>query len=202
MLYNRALRALGVTLVPVAVVLAGVGYSLLLVWLGPEFAHNSVWPLRLLLVGWIFRSASQMPRYVLSAYGRANWVARYNAVEVLPYVVLTWQMIAHHGATGAAAVWATRVLLETMVLFWLANRASGVRFAPFSMKTGTLFTVAVFLLLTGTLAEVRAVDSTGLVLASSAAMGVCAILFAFRLVFSEDERERITSAIFRSFGRA
>jgi O-antigen/teichoic acid export membrane protein len=85
-------------------------------WIGPELAARSSHIGELLLVGIWVNSLSWVPSAELQAHGRPDLVAKFHAIEFIPFLLALWIGLKYGGVQGAAIVWVLRVILDTTLL--------------------------------------------------------------------------------------
>lgn len=85
-------------------------------WIGPELALRSSHIGELLLVGIWVNGLSWIPSAQLQARGRPDLVAKFHAVEFVPFLAALWVGLKYGGVQGAAIVWVLRVILDTTLL--------------------------------------------------------------------------------------
>jgi O-antigen/teichoic acid export membrane protein len=129
-LYTRALRGNLLWLAPTAVLLCVAAKPFFTLWAGAEYGRESVRPFYILMIGLTFSVLAHVPYCLIMAKGRANLIARYNTIELLPYILTAAMLASGYGATGAAIAWSLLATLNTILLFVFARRIAGVRFSP------------------------------------------------------------------------
>ncbi len=85
-------------------------------WIGPELAARSSRIGELLLVGMWVNALSWIPSAELQAHGRPDLVAKFHAIEFIPFLFALWLGLRYGGVQGAATVWVLRVILDTTLL--------------------------------------------------------------------------------------
>lgn len=91
-------------------------------WLGPEFSEKSTPVAQWIALGWLINALAKSPYILLQSVGRPDLVAKAHLAELLPYMFLLWFMTSMFGITGAAAAWAIRVLVDTLILNEIARQ--------------------------------------------------------------------------------
>lgn len=124
-LMMRGVNSILVTLAPAALILLPFASPLLGLWLGKEFAENSAVVLQFLSVGVFINALALIPFAFIQAAGRPDLTAKLHLLEVFPYLGLLWWLANTLGITGVAIAWTMRVIVDTLILFYLAGR-----FAP------------------------------------------------------------------------
>jgi O-antigen/teichoic acid export membrane protein len=121
-LYMRPITYLVLTVGSGAVLLIIFADPVLRLWLGPAFAEQAAWALRILAAGVLVNSVAHVPYSLIQALGRPDLVAKLYVVELVAYVGVAWPLIARWGITGAAWAWTIRALADAVALFVLAWR--------------------------------------------------------------------------------
>lgn len=108
-------------LVVAALVVSGVLVApwALTVWLGADFAQQSVTLTQILLVAFGVNAVAQIPFTALQAMGRVRAVALLHCAELIPYAVLVFFAISWLGLVGAAWAWLLRSIVDYGVLAWM-----------------------------------------------------------------------------------
>ena len=102
----------------VIVTLAHEGMTL---WLGVEFADNSVFVLQWLIVGVFINSIAQIPFALVQGAGRPDLTAKMHLIELPFYLWTLWWLLGVYGIKGAAIAWVVRVGIDTLILFVMAQ---------------------------------------------------------------------------------
>jgi O-antigen/teichoic acid export membrane protein len=129
-------------------------------WVGPAFAAHAAPVGTILLLGMWINGLAYVPYGHLQAQNRPDIVAKFHAIEVVPYLAILWLGLHYFGLIGAA--WATtlRVTVDALLLFAVAGRLAGwlriipgailIMIAPFFAPTDFIsvkFGLAVILVL-------------------------------------------------------
>jgi O-antigen/teichoic acid export membrane protein len=121
-LYRRVMGYMFVVLLPVTAILllgARAGLSL---WLGADFAAHSYRVAQLLLVGTSVMAMEALPFVLIQGLGRPDIPAKLNLWEIPFYAAGLYWLIQAYGVTGAAAAWALRGTVDTVLLIYFAHR--------------------------------------------------------------------------------
>lgn len=110
------------TCLPVSLVIVLFAPLILEIWLGPVFRAESTDALRLLALGFVPAALANIPFTRLLAAGRPDVVALMHLAQLLPFLALAYYLAEGFGATGAAAAWAIRNLVDVLLLSLLAGR--------------------------------------------------------------------------------
>lgn len=129
-LLSFVVRGTFFAILPLVIALCTIARPLLTLWAGERFAQNSTIPLYILTIGVFFHANAFIGGSLLYASGRADIVAKFFWIQLLPYVLMTLYFTSHFGAIGAAASWSFRVILESAITCYLGARSAGVKF-PF-----------------------------------------------------------------------
>ncbi|WP_322042741.1 flippase [Paraburkholderia sp. J67] len=120
-LASRALRGLAAAMTPLIVFGIFLMQPFLTLWTGPVFASNATSIGEAILVGVWFNALAYIPYSHLQAIGRPDLVARFHALEILPFVGCLWWALHSAGLVGAALVWSGRMAIDMLLLFWAAR---------------------------------------------------------------------------------
>ncbi len=90
-------------------------------WLGPSFAHHSSTVGIILLVGFWINGLAYVPFGHLRARGRPDIIAKFHAVEALPYIAALWVGMHYFGLIAAAGAWTLRITFDTILIFAIAS---------------------------------------------------------------------------------
>lgn len=90
-------------------------------WVGRNFAEHAATVGIILLVGIWINGLAFIPYGHLQASGRPDLVAKFHAVELLPFLGLLWVGLHYFGLVGAAYAWTIRVAADAALLFAVAG---------------------------------------------------------------------------------
>ena len=192
---TRALATALLGLVAAAVVLAP---DLLLLWLGPEYAARAGLAMRLLLVGVLVNAVCHVPFAFVQALGRPDLTARFHIVELLVHVPLTIVLVQRWSVTGAAAAWATRALLDGLLVSAAAHRLMGVRASSVFAGHWTRLAGLLVAVTTASLAlHAFAHGSPAVLLAGAAVLAAAYAAIAWRALLLPGQRAVLRAALVR-----
>ena len=86
-------------------------------WVGSDFAEASAPIGEILLIGVWVNNLAWIPLTMLQGQGRPEVVAKFHAIELLPFVIALWIGIEVAGLQGAAWAWVVRVTVDALLLF-------------------------------------------------------------------------------------
>lgn len=97
--------------------LSSIGLRL---WMGPEFSLHSTQVAGILIVGVFSNAMARIPFSFVQSAGHADWTAMTHMIELPAYVFALWWLLKAYGIAGAAYAWSGRVLIDTIVFYFLA----------------------------------------------------------------------------------
>ncbi|HVS88650.1 MAG TPA: flippase [Candidatus Acidoferrum sp.] len=122
MLYRRAMGYMFAGLLPVTAILLMGAKPGLSLWLGVDFASHSYRVAQLLVAGTSVMAMEALPFVLIQGLGRPDIPAKINLLELPFYVAGLYWLIQKYGVTGAAAAWALRGAVDTLLLIYFAHR--------------------------------------------------------------------------------
>ncbi len=122
----RATRATRRVLVLPALLLAGGADPLLQWWLRESFDPAVVAGFQWFVVAVFANSIAQVSYAGLQAGGQARAAAQLHLVELPLFAGALWWAAQRYGASGAAAVWGARLLLDAVAMMALGTRRVGL----------------------------------------------------------------------------
>lgn len=121
-LYDRAVAALFVVLLPICAGLALFAGELLQAWLGPAFARESTLILQIFALGILINCLAHVPLTWLHGAGHFRAPALLHCIELPLFLMALWGLCRHGGLLGAALAWLLRISADAALLFWLVRR--------------------------------------------------------------------------------
>ena len=121
-LFRRSVKCILLVLFPVVLLLIVLAHDGLRVWLGGEFAANSVHVVQWLAVGVFINSLALVPSALVQGVGRPDLTAKLQLLELPAYMAALIWLTKKYGIEGAAIAWTGRVALDALVLFIMARR--------------------------------------------------------------------------------
>lgn len=122
LLFGRGVKYVFLSLFPIILLIVTLAHEGLDLWLGAEFAQNSTRVLQWLAVGVFFNSLAQIPFALVQGVGRPDLTAKLHLIELPFYLLAVWWLISAYGIEGAAIAWVVRVVVDTLILFGMAQR--------------------------------------------------------------------------------
>jgi O-antigen/teichoic acid export membrane protein len=97
-------------------------------WMGKDFASIAGPLAELLLIGAWINGMAWIPSVLLLGQGRPDVVAKFHAMEIIPFIIILCFMVTQFGLIGGAAAWVLRVSVDAVLLFsverfWWAGRS-------------------------------------------------------------------------------
>lgn len=86
-------------------------------WVGRSFAQQAAPVGIILLIGIWINGLAYIPNTQLQAMGRPDLVAKFHAIELVPFLGLLWAGLHYFGLIGAAYAWSFRVAFDAILLF-------------------------------------------------------------------------------------
>jgi O-antigen/teichoic acid export membrane protein len=133
-LFSRSLRINILGFIPLLVFLFAIARPFFTIWAGEDFGRESTLPFYVLLLGLLFNLVAYVPYSTLMAAGRTGIFAKLYWLELMPYVFAAAFLTISFGAVGAAAAWSLRVIVDAVLIVWLAKQSVGVSINIFHGK--------------------------------------------------------------------
>jgi O-antigen/teichoic acid export membrane protein len=192
-LSSRSVKFILMLVGPLAAVLILFAGDILQVWLGHEFATVSAIVMRILALGILVNSLSQVPYYLILGLGRPDITAKFHIIELLLYIPLAWILVKSFGIAGGAWAWTIRVTIDAILLFAASGKFVDFReFFELGLRRGIVAAIALLLLLALSLQ----ID-VGIVVKAAVAVAMLTVfsIAAWKFVFSVGERDLLLSTI-------
>ncbi len=150
LIFGRGVKYVFLSLFPIILLIVTLAHEGLDLWLGAEFAQNSTRVLQWLAVGVFINSLAQIPFALIQGAGRPDLTAKLHLIELPFYLLAVWWLISAYGIEGAAIAWVARVVVDTLILFGMAQRflsssVSIIQFVAFTMGALLLILTSVVL---------------------------------------------------------
>lgn len=118
-LASRAL--IGIALLPALLAIMFAG-PLLTLWLGASFAAGALPIFKLLVIGIFCNSLAHPPYALIQAGGRSDVTAKLHLLELPAFLFALGLGVHLFGITGAAIAWSLRVLVDGLLLYFVAAK--------------------------------------------------------------------------------
>lgn len=128
-LFSRGVRVSFMVVTPGIFMFALLARPFLQVWVGADFATNSVAPLYVLLVGLSLNIFAFIPYAAIISAGRTDVSNKIYWIEILPHFALVWVLTMKFGIVGAAAAWTLRAVADFVVQFVVAKRFAATEYS-------------------------------------------------------------------------
>jgi O-antigen/teichoic acid export membrane protein len=125
-LFARSIKYIILTLGTIVLILVLFAKELLQIWLGSDFAVQSVAVLQILALGVLVNSLAHIPYALLQGVGRPDITAKFHMLELPFHIGAIWLLVKNWGISGAAAAWALRAALDALLLFAAAFKVYGL----------------------------------------------------------------------------
>ena len=128
-LYSRGIKLNLIWMIPALVFLSLIAKDFFTRWAGDDFGRESILPFYIMLAGIVVNISAYFPYVSLMAAGRTDSLAKLYWAEVVPYILIVWALTTNFGILGAAVAWSARAIVDAILIFVLAEKLAGVRYA-------------------------------------------------------------------------
>ena len=150
LLFTRGLKYTFLILFPATLLIVVFAREGMQLWLGTEFAKNSFFVLQWLACGRFVNSLAQVPFGLVQGAGHPHLTGKLHLIELPFYLVAVWWLTRTFGIEGTAIAWVARVVVDTAILFTMAQRllryTASVIWQAASVAVATAFALAVAVL--------------------------------------------------------
>ena len=126
-LASSSVAALAAIMTPLIVIIMAGFPTFMTHWVGARFAEHGSSVGVILLAGMWINSLAFIPYAHLQASERPDIVAKFHAIEVIPFLGILWAGMHAFGLLGAAWAWTLRVTIDGLLLFRVAGLVRGSR---------------------------------------------------------------------------
>jgi O-antigen/teichoic acid export membrane protein len=197
-LFFRGLRLNLLLLLPTFFLLSLLAQPFFSIWAGPEFGANSSVPFYVLLAGLVFNIPAYLPYSLIMARGRSDLFAKLYALEVVPYLGLVFILTSKWGIIGAAAAWSTRMIIDAILQFIIANSISVL---SFPVRNLCRQISPGLLLVGGLLIGIAFYDTWWVVITVAVISLIGYLLVALKVAFEKEELEFAKHQLFGAVSR-
>lgn len=124
-MYFRSVKYLFLLILPLVIIFISYASDILRLWVGEDYATNSVLIFQILSVGFLFNALAQIPITALHAFSRPDLTAKFHLIELPIMIILNLILIPWIGIVGAAIAWSIRVIVDAILLFFASQRYVG-----------------------------------------------------------------------------
>ena len=139
-------KSIYLILYPVILIIVTFSYEGMKLWIGVRFAENSSIILQFLALGVLLNGLAYIPFNYLQGIGKPKIPAMVNLIELPFYLLFLFISIKQWGIKGAAFVWLSRIIIDTIILFIIANMRFKIRFGSRSSSFTFFLTLAVLVI--------------------------------------------------------
>ena len=197
-LFSRAIRGNLIWVPPVIIILCLVAKPFFTLWAGEEFGRESVVPFYILAAGLVVNIIAYVPHSLIMASGRTDFLAKVYWAELVPYIFLASILTAKFGAKGAALAWSLRVLVDTVVLLYLAKHILKKKILSF-FKFGYGYLTALLILLIPSISILILSDSLPVIFSFGGVLLWLYGVIIWKIVLNIEEKSWIKSHLNRYY---
>ena len=115
-LFGQGLKGLFLSLFPIVLVMVVVAEEGLTLWLGAEFAKNSIFVFQWLSIGVFLNCLAQVSFALIQSAGRPDITAKLHLLELPFYLLVLWWAMSEYGLKGTAIAWVLRIFVDMLAL--------------------------------------------------------------------------------------
>lgn len=147
-LFDHAVHALFLGLMPISIALALFAPELLGLWLGnADFVAHSAPVMQIFTLGILLSCLAHVPVTWLQSSGNNRPAAMVHLSQLVVYGPLIGWVATHHGLIGAAWIWLLRISVDSLAMFWLCHvrrPAPGMFRRPIRVAVAVLVTLGAY----------------------------------------------------------
>lgn len=117
----RAISMLAAAMTPIYLISVLLVEPFFQLWIGSEFALGANITAQFLLIGFCFYGFSFVPYVMVQARGRPDVIAKFNLLELIPYLCLLFLGLGVWGLPGAAFAYGIRTSADCIMLMFFAG---------------------------------------------------------------------------------
>ena len=114
-------RVLALLLIPALTAGMVLIDPLCVLWIGTEAAASVVPVARIMMIGIYANCLAYIPLVLLQAGGTPKRVAKIHLWETPVFLVVMYLAALHYGVIGASLAWSARMMVDTIILLWIAG---------------------------------------------------------------------------------
>jgi O-antigen/teichoic acid export membrane protein len=113
-------------------------------WMGIDFGSVAGPVAEVLLIGAWLNGLSYIPSVLLQGQHRPDLVAKFHALEIVPFLFVLWFLTSRFGLMGAAIAWVLRVFADAGLLFAATRMIWASRFLVLLVPLGFVLVAYLF----------------------------------------------------------
>jgi O-antigen/teichoic acid export membrane protein len=195
-LYGKLVRSALIVMAPAAVVMCVLAAPFFRVWAGPAYGEHSPLPFYVLAIGFLASGLASLPVVLLKGIARVDLLARFNLIQVLPFLGLAALLTWYHGAVGGAVAFSLRALADAAMHFVAVRRLVDARVWTRPRQLAAFLGTSLLLAPPLVLLAFPSVSLPWRLAVTAAALAAHAGA-TWRLVFGDDERRALRSLVTR-----
>ena len=121
-LYAKIFKHVALIMFGICLGSALLAYPVLVVWINPEFASQSLVIVCILALGIWINSMALVPFTFLHANGATKITAIFHLIELTLYILVLYCFVHIWGLVGAALAWVLRITLDLVLLQWAVKK--------------------------------------------------------------------------------
>ena len=121
-LHLRSTKYIMMGVVPITALLMIFAKEILGLWVGPDFAAKSAFPLRMLALATLISSSAWTSVTAAKGAGRPDIPAKVQVLQAVINVIFCLLLIPRWGINGAAVAWLIHHIVGIPVIIWITNR--------------------------------------------------------------------------------
>ena len=125
-LADLAIRSVMAVMTPLMLIALFLIEPFLRLWIGPDFAANAHGTAQILLLGFWISAIARVPNALLLAAGRPDLTAKFQLLELAPYIALLYTGFQIWALPGAALAFALRILVDCVLVTSAAGSMSRI----------------------------------------------------------------------------
>lgn len=126
-LFRKAIGAVFLATLPIALAIALFAQELLTLWVGAQFALHSAPILQVFSLGIVITCLAHLPYTAIQSANRARVTALVHCGLISVFVPLSWLLTQRLGLIGAVTTWLMRVIVDAALMFYWAFQIMGGR---------------------------------------------------------------------------
>lgn len=124
-LLDRSLKYIFILVFPIILLIVSFSFEGLKMWLNEDFARNSYVVTQVLSIGILYSCIGYIPYTFIQGAGRPDLTAKLHLCEMPIYILVLFCAIQLSGIIGAAIVWTIRSFVDTVCMYFIAQRLLG-----------------------------------------------------------------------------